>query len=537
MEGTKLTHNSCPNKAPSEFYKYYDGVNRRIGMQCKICSFEWLSGRYVKSGNVAEEEIIFEGMKYHLYTNPIYFDPDYRINKQHVELQCSEGLDGKLNKGDHICYKPNGWKGYVIIHHAIIADVKRGNERTKFDLIHWNREEGADFRAIIYETDVDLSSKTDCVMLFEYGKEHLGVTDVQLTLARAKALIGKAGYHLLNQNCEHFATFCKIGSFHSWQVCYALKKVNTAVCEIVCSAVKVAGTKTVAKLAFNIVDDAVIGVVKGGKPFLGAAMQGIGFGIVVVIHGLYFTINVTKLYKEKQDGKLTDMEFKGKLWRQIMSTLEGIFFTGGIPVAGALILGLFNPCTAVVIGGVFVAAVLGGALTTYANGFGHTLMGRMMSHCTRPIILYESLLVASVNEVSPGDHIVITKWLFHPRCHAIVVDVVTDEDALVVIRFTYERGVVREKIKFKTPTYKVLYKKGTSFDSEKVMNRAEDKFRSNKLVYDILLNNCKSFARWCTTGKLPYSYMITGRFDGSINEYSSGNQRQFENEEENTHFL
>ncbi|PIK53771.1 hypothetical protein BSL78_09361 [Apostichopus japonicus] len=332
-------------------------------------------------------------------------------------------------------------------------------------------------------------------MRCEYEEEHPGVNNVQLTLARAKALVGKVGYNLLKDNCEHFATFCKLGSFHSWQVCYALRKAYIALIETLSNAAKLCAAKSAAvvtsasRTAVNMVDDVAGSAVAGGTRSLGVLMQGIGFGIVVVIQGIYFTIDAVKLFKDKRKGKLTDMAFKAYVWKSFISTLERVFYTGGIPAAGSLILSLFNPCTGALIGGMLVAAIVGSALATCTGGFDHTFMGRTMSVCTRPIMLYRSLSVASVNELSPGDHIVIPQWLLHPRCHAIVVRVVSDDDALEVIRFTYEKGVVREKIKFTTPSYKVLYEKGKSFDSETVIKRAKEKIGSTKLVYKILQNN------------------------------------------------
>ena len=54
-----------------------------------------------------------------------------------------------------------------------------------------------------------------------------GSLPVEETLQRARSLIGKKGYDISTFNCDHFATWCKTGKYHSIQV----DKVKTVLLE------------------------------------------------------------------------------------------------------------------------------------------------------------------------------------------------------------------------------------------------------------------------------------------------------------------
>ncbi|KAJ8026405.1 hypothetical protein HOLleu_31209 [Holothuria leucospilota] len=119
--------------------------------------------------------------------------------------------------------------------------------------------------------------------------------------------------------------------------------------------------------------------------------------------------------------------------------------------------------------------------------------------------------VSSVFDLQKGDHIVLSGWMLHPRCHAIVVETNEYTDQIKVIRFTYANGVVEEWLPFKQPVYKVLshnvgrlYTVNSDlFDPDEVISRARSKIDDSNLVYHIALNNCKTFVRWCKTGMKP----------------------------------
>lgn len=68
---------------------------------------------------------------------------------------------------------------------------------------------------------------------FEHGvrAEVVGYGDCDapdLVLERAFSLLGAAGYHLIEHNCEHFARWCKTGRDESGQVIVALGHAKTA---------------------------------------------------------------------------------------------------------------------------------------------------------------------------------------------------------------------------------------------------------------------------------------------------------------------
>ncbi|KAJ8019173.1 hypothetical protein HOLleu_42437 [Holothuria leucospilota] len=126
---------------------------------------------------------------------------------------------------------------------------------------------------------------------------------------------------------------------------------------------------------------------------------------------------------------------------------------------------------------------------------------------------HEDEEVSSVEMLETGDHIVLSTWMLHPRCHAIIVEKDSADDRMKVIRFTYSNGVVEEWLPFEPPVYKVRQyytgddkiALGDHFKANEVVRRAKSKVGNKELVYSISDNNCKTFARWCKTGIRPSS--------------------------------
>ncbi|KAJ8050972.1 hypothetical protein HOLleu_04366 [Holothuria leucospilota] len=139
---------------------------------------------------------------------------------------------------------------------------------------------------------------------------------------------------------------------------------------------------------------------------------------------------------------------------------------------------------------------------TYLSSWGAAVSGVKFDH--------DIELVNSIDDIEYGDHIVFSSWLLHPRCHGIVVDKNEEENELLVIRFTYSDGVIEEWLPLKAPTYRVtkyyLGDKKLKSDCcsiDVVISRARALKGSNKLRYNMTKNTCKTFARWCKTGRIP----------------------------------
>jgi len=106
-----------------------------------------------------------------------------------------------MSRGDHI-YVSRG----IYTHHGI--DAGDGT------VIHFTGEPGAKRNAAIARSSMtEFLQGAECSVR-RYGKRD----DVEKTMARAESRIGATGYHLIINNCEHFATWCCTGRSVSQQV-------------------------------------------------------------------------------------------------------------------------------------------------------------------------------------------------------------------------------------------------------------------------------------------------------------------------------
>lgn len=107
-----------------------------------------------------------------------------------------------MGRADHV-YVNRG----TYTHHGI--DAGDGT------VIHFTGEPGqAKVDAGIARTSMDAFLKGRTVKIRRYGQRD----DADTTIARAESRIGETGYHLVLNNCEHFATWCCTGKSVSEQV-------------------------------------------------------------------------------------------------------------------------------------------------------------------------------------------------------------------------------------------------------------------------------------------------------------------------------
>lgn len=77
---------------------------------------------------------------------------------------------------------------------------------------------------MIRQESLELFSRGLFVSIREYEESH----DPEMVVARALSRLGETGYHLVENNCEHFACWCKTGVHHSRQVWTAQRIVQRA---------------------------------------------------------------------------------------------------------------------------------------------------------------------------------------------------------------------------------------------------------------------------------------------------------------------
>lgn len=99
-------------------------------------------------------------------------------------------------------------------------------------VIHFAPYSGAETsaeNAVVHETTLEVFLRGGAPQIERGG---WGGFSRRKTVERARACIGKRGYNLVFNNCEHFARWCKTGSSRSIQVEDAVEKVVELVSDI-----------------------------------------------------------------------------------------------------------------------------------------------------------------------------------------------------------------------------------------------------------------------------------------------------------------
>jgi hypothetical protein len=161
-----------------------------------------------------------------------------------------------MARGDHIFVCQQGYT-----HHGI--DLGDGS------VVHWappNPTSNPLLGALARKNQAEV--RQDALPEFTGGRavwvrEYTGGFDADTAVKRALSRCGDRGYHLADNNCEHFACWCKIGRHHSEQV----RNV----------AAKVVGSAGVVTAV-----GASLGVVSGSGPVAGLSASGAAGGLSVV---------------------------------------------------------------------------------------------------------------------------------------------------------------------------------------------------------------------------------------------------------------
>ena len=117
-----------------------------------------------------------------------------------------------MARGDHI-YVLSFAGGVPFQHHGI--DMGDGS------VIHLASSDGA--RVAFRDTSVEFCVRRNSWEDFCRGKRvqivhHDDARQPEEVAATAESMLGQTGYSLLEGNCEHFATFCATGRYHSQQI-------------------------------------------------------------------------------------------------------------------------------------------------------------------------------------------------------------------------------------------------------------------------------------------------------------------------------
>lgn len=368
----------------------------------------------------------------------------------------------QLEPGDHIAFH----RPYVIWHHSIVIEVNVSDNTLK--IINWQSENGT---IGIIEQQIDVSKELGELYRIEYPSEILYENPRSLVISRARSRLGETGFHIFDENCESFATFCKTGISKSHQYIWLVAKTWEWLAHITVLTVRTAvvGFCALAKVAVNVA----------------------GSAVVIGLEGLILAWDVTKAYRERRMGHLSRNEYAKIAIRRVVDGLATMAFTMGGILLGVTLVHIGVVCTAPVLPWL-LAGACGGAVGMTVGKVGGTMLGCCLGKAITRCFKSDDKAVDKITDLVPGDHVVLTRWALHPRCHGILIEH-DGYTKMRLIRNKYKYGVVDEWVSFEKPLYRVTHMK--SYSNEEALRRAKSQIGATR--YNIATHNCKTFANWC----------------------------------------
>lgn len=244
------------------------------------------------------------------------------MNHSHLNLQGTRKEKvtslAQLKPGDHVSFYRSDLS---YSHHGIVLEVQTNS----FLIIHYaitlemlwdSLVEGSLYFAEVIQSEwkVDLDSSSEELYLNHY--DQIKCFSNEETVRRAMKAIGKRGYSLMNNNCEHWARWCRTGDAYSEQVsniCHRLKQ-------------KTATLLIVDPVALFVKDlTAVAGISLG--TFLGRIGSGLTLGAIEAVSTF---IDIRRKQIARREGSISEMAFKKYVVRRVTS-------------AGATVRNQFSP--------------------------------------------------------------------------------------------------------------------------------------------------------------------------------------------------
>ena len=122
-----------------------------------------------------------------------------------------------VGNGEVIHYRgrDGDFDGKITIHRAPMSAFLRGNK--EFSILQFPKEPP---NPITLSEGIKKVLKGEAIQLFHQlrRERNYHLYTPEETVARAESRLGEESYHLLTDNCEHFAIWCKTGVSESHQV-------------------------------------------------------------------------------------------------------------------------------------------------------------------------------------------------------------------------------------------------------------------------------------------------------------------------------
>ena len=243
----------CGSSENLRFTRYYF-QGELLGVCCTDCQQEWLQRRFTED---ADTMLRFRtGTVFHdlwKYTTPeLKVDRAFQVHSDRTPIRNKNIFSEYFEKGDQVAWHRR--KG--IWHHAIVTDIDARNG--KMEVIH------NDGKGIKREWKT-VTSESGTMYRINYESILKMCNPPELVIARAQSRVGDNKYKLFKDNCETFATFCKIGVRVAQQVRWFYRKVFSFVVERILMFPKdVVKVFVGSKAAKNLAEAAVKNIAKVG---------------------------------------------------------------------------------------------------------------------------------------------------------------------------------------------------------------------------------------------------------------------------------
>ncbi|CAF0903219.1 unnamed protein product [Rotaria sordida] len=262
----------------------------------------------------------------------------------------------KLQPGDHVSFYKTD---FYYAHHGIVCEARTNYLRVihyfnTFENARTALMKGSVYIAAIIESEwpVNIKSTSEDVYLHHY--DNIPCFSNEETLKRAFSQLGKRGYSLLGNNCEHWARWCRTGEHYSEQV-YKLRGLMKE---------KSTTLLIIDPTALLVKDVAMVGVRTFGQ-FLSAVGSGV---ILTAVESISAFIDIKKKKNERKKGTLSDVALKKYVVRRITSASTTVVGGTAGTIVGTIlipvpILGTFAGGFLGSVGGKFIGGIYGIALS------------------------------------------------------------------------------------------------------------------------------------------------------------------------------
>ncbi|XP_022093512.1 uncharacterized protein LOC110980814 [Acanthaster planci] len=505
---------TCGNDKALKYRSYFskgdDGNPRLLGICCTNCSQEWLDERFLFHPDTDESRPsvkVFGVLLKKQLEVPTEQNPAFMVKGSRTKIENFRFVADYLKVGDHITW--HRWLGHW--HHAIVSNIDPNTARVQ--VIHWSKSRCGGIRII--ESWLDLIEEDGELFCIDYPVDITKVNTPELVIARARSRLDDTGYGFFSDNCEAFASYCKIGLAESCQVVWLYEKTKSVMREVLTNVVQ-GFTKAgfiVAKEYFK--EGAKVFLEKGGAAAarVGAAetferlangTNAVGAGFIVFFEGCACVFDLSKIWEAREEGDVSRKDFIASTFQRVTEAVlgAGLAVGGGIAgemagaSAGAGAGTLIFPGLGTVVGA-FIGSIVGGVVGSTFGRYLGTYLGSPISRALATTIGTDDRAVKSIEDLNPGDQVVFYGNLLHPRHHAIVVECDKGKGMVRVVHNTYQNGVVEESVEFRPPVYRLVYDKKDCYPPDEVIKRARSKIGDETYKYSLAFNNCKSFGRWC----------------------------------------